>query len=45
MDDVLAVTHAEERLDKLEGLIREKDQEFCWMYDEDDNVESKIHNI
>ena len=26
MDDMLAVTRAEERLDKLEGLIKEEDE-------------------
>ena len=35
---------AEERLDRLEGKLEEKESEVCVMLEEDDKIEGKIHD-
>ena len=35
---------AEERLDKLEGRLVEKEPEVCLMHEEDEKIEGKVHD-
>ena len=44
LEDKIVFDKSEERLDKLEGKLVEEDDEVCLMFEEDREVEEKVHN-
>ena len=44
IEDKVVFDKSEERLDKLEGKLLEEDDEVCLMFEEDSEVEDKVHN-
>ena len=44
LEDKVVFDQSEEKLDKLEGKLLEEDNEVCLMFEEDNEVEDKVHN-
>ena len=44
MDERLVVEKAEKKLDKLEGTIAEGDEDVCLIFEEEEDLESKVHD-
>ena len=40
----LVVDEAERKMDKLEGAIRAEDEDVCLIYQDDADIEGKVHN-
>ena len=43
LEDKVVFDQSEERFDKLEGKLMEEDNKVCFMFEEDDKVEDKVH--
>ena len=44
IEEKLVVEEAEEKLDKLEGIIAEDKDDVCLMFEEEEDIESKVHD-
>ena len=44
IEEKLVVEEAEEKLDKLEGVLVEDKDDVCLMFEEEEDIESKVHD-
>ena len=44
LDEKLVVEDAEKKLDKLEGVIAEEIDDVCLIFDEEEDLENKVHD-